>query len=89
MALGATPLDIVGWLQRDALLACLLGLAAGGAASVFLRGLTAVDLIDVPRFDPAATAAAAAVVLASVLLSALPPSLSLARRPPMEVLRQL
>ena len=87
MALGATPMNVVTLVLRDALLPLGCGLAIGiGAALLSSRALGSV-LFEVRGSDPVTYAAAALVLLSIGILAAIRPAWKTAQADPLAALR--
>ncbi len=88
MALGATPASIVRLTLAWAARWTALGIALGAAASLLAARLLRSLLFHVGPGDPAALAAAAAVLCAIALLAAAAPARRASRLDPVHTLRQ-
>jgi ABC-type antimicrobial peptide transport system permease subunit len=87
LALGAHPSSIVRLMLREQLLAIVLGLAIGGAASFWIvEGLRAY-LYETTPYDAGVWIAAVAVIVIAALVGVLLPAVRASRLDPAAVLR--
>jgi predicted permease len=87
MAVGATRLQIVRLVVNGGLETVAAGLLIGGVGTFFAVRLLRSMLFGVAPFDPVSFAAAAAVLVLTVLLAGLAPATRAASIQPMEALR--
>jgi putative ABC transport system permease protein len=87
MALGAEQSHVRNAYLRRGLGVCLIGLAIGAIASLWLVRYVESLLFEIKPMDPINGIAAAGILLASGLLATYVPALSAARTDPIKVLR--
>jgi putative ABC transport system permease protein len=87
IALGAAPSNVIGLVLRQGMAPVAAGLAAGALAALVLGKYVASLLFEVSPRDPAAFAAAAAVLLAVSAAACLIPARRATRVNPVEALR--
>ncbi len=88
VALGATPLSIVGFVMRRGGAAALLGLAIGVAGSLALGPALSSQLYGISPNDPGTVAAVVGVIAAAAAFAAWAPVRGAARLDPVQVLRE-
>ena len=88
IALGATPLGVVGLVTRQAVVLALIGIVIGYGASLGIAELLRGALFGVEPFDPASWAAASGMLLVVALAAALQPALTAAHVHPSAALKQ-
>ena len=87
MALGARPAEVLRLVLRQAGRLSLAGMVAGAALAALVGRVLDALLYGVSVLDPAAYAAAAAILLGVVLAATLGPALAAARVDPLRALR--
>lgn len=87
VVLGATKRDVAWLVVRSGLAPALVGLAAGGVASLGSNRLLSAQLVDIPFWDPLMLTVSGAVLLLAVLGGCALPARRASRTDPLVALR--